>query len=164
MRGAYGVKGWVRIAPFVADGVVLDNVRRWWLIGDTQPQALSVQEVKRRTESILAKWVGCDTKEAADALKGRTIAVARSDFPVPGDGEHYVGDIVGYRVVNRQGIELGRISGLRAAATGADAAMQCLEVAGGQADQLLLIPLVDQYVESIERETQLIRVDWQRDW
>ncbi|MGZ8993976.1 MAG: ribosome maturation factor RimM [Candidatus Binatia bacterium] len=166
VRGAYGLKGWVRIAPFAADGIVLESVRRWWLLGGAKPLELSVQEVKRHTESILAKWAGCESKEAADALKGATIAVARSDFPALDEDEHYLNDMVGYRVINRQGLELGTICGVRSGdvENRSGAAAQWLEVSVGDQRDTLLIPLVDRYVEGIELEARLIRVDWEGDW
>ena len=113
VRGAYGLKGWVRVTPFAVDGSVLESVRRWWLLGDAEPRRLTLQEVKRHAESILAKWEGCESKEAADALKGGVVAVARSDFLALGEGEHYLSDVVGYRVVNREGRELGSVAGVR---------------------------------------------------
>ncbi len=166
VRGAYGLKGWVRIAPFAMDGVVLENVHHWWLLGGVEPLALTVQEVKRHTESILAKWAGCESKEAADALKGARIAVARSDFPALGEDEHYLSDMVGYRVINRQGIELGTICGVRSGDTESrsSAAAQWVEVRVGDQRDTLLIPLVDRYVDRIEPEGRLIRVDWESNW
>ena len=167
VRGAYGLRGWVRIAPFAADGVVLESVRRWWLLRGAEPLALTVQEVKRHAESILAKWAGCESKEAADALKGATIAVARSDFPAPAEGEHYLSDMVGYRVINREGLELGTICGVRTGDTetrSGGAAAQWLEVRVGDQRELLLIPLVDRYVEGIEPEDRVVRVDWESNW
>jgi 16S rRNA processing protein RimM len=158
VRGAYGLKGWVRITPFAVDGSVLEAVQHWWLLGDTEPRRLALQEVKRHAESILAKWEGCESKEAADALKGGVVAIARSDFPALGEGEHYLGDVVGYRVVNREGCELGRVAGVRSG-TGT----QWLEVEGDGSPSLL-IPLVDQYVEAIEPNAKMIKVDWQSDW
>ena len=165
VRGAYGLKGWVRIAPFAADGVVLENVRCWWLLDEEEPVALTVQEVKRHAESILAKWAGCESKEAADALKGTTIAVARSDFPALDEDEHYLSDMVGYRVINRQGLELGTICGVRSGTENRSGApAQWLEVRVGDQRETLLIPLVDRYVEGIEPEDRLIRVDWESNW
>jgi 16S rRNA processing protein RimM len=162
IRGAYGLRGWVRITPFAADGGVLEAVRQWWLLGKS-PAPLTLQAVKRHSESILAKWAGCENKEDADALKGGVIAVARSDFPVLQEGEHYLGDMVGYRVLNRQGADLGKVTGIRSGT-----ATQWLEVeqgaaAGGQGS-LLLIPLVEQYVEAIEPNARTVKVDWQNDW
>jgi 16S rRNA processing protein RimM len=159
VRGAYGLKGWVRITPFAVEGTVLEAVRHWWLVDGTEPRRLALQEVKRHAESIFAKWEGCESKEAADATKGGVIAVARSDFPALSEGEHYLGDVVGYRVVNREGCELGRVAGVRSGT-----ATQWLEVEGSDGGPSLLIPLVDQYVEAIEPKAKMIKVDWQSDW
>jgi 16S rRNA processing protein RimM len=159
VRGAYGLKGWVRVTPFAVDGSVLESAHRWWLLGDAEPRRLALQEVKRHAESILAKWEGCESKEAADALKGGIIAVARSDFPALGEGEHYLSDVVGYRVVNREGRELGSVAGVRSG-TGT----QWLEVEGDGSRPSMLIPLVDQYVDAIEANAKMIKVDWQSDW
>ena len=159
VRGAYGLKGWVRVAPFAADGSVLETVHHWWLLSGGEPKGLAVQEVKRHAESLVAKWEGCESKEAADSLKGGTIAIARADFPALSEGEHYLSDVVGYRVVNREGLELGTVSGIR---SGADA--QWLELHGSHKRESLLIPLIDQYVEAIEADARMIKVDWQSDW
>ena len=159
VRGAYGLKGWVRVTPFAVDGSVLESARRWWLLGSAEPRRLALQEVKRHAESILAKWEGCESKEAADALKGGVVAVARSDFPALGEGEHYLNDVVGYRVVNREGCELGSVAGIRSGS-----ATQWLEVEGDGGPPSVLIPLVDQYVDAIEPNAKMIKVDWQSDW
>ena len=160
VRGAYGLKGWVRVTPFAVDGSVLESARRWWLLGDAGPRPLVLQEVKRHAESILAKWEGCESKEVADAFKGGVVAVARGDFPVLGEGEHYLSDVVGYRVVNREGCDLGSVTGIR---SGTDT--QWLEVEGGGSRRpSLLIPLVDQYLDAIEPNAKMIKVDWQSDW
>ena len=163
VRGAYGLKGWVRITPFAADGGVLEAVRHWWLLGKS-PQPLTLQAVKRHADSVLAKWEGCESKEDADALKGGVIAVARSDFPALQEGEYYLSDMVGYRVLNRQGVDLGKVTGIRSGT-----ATQWLEIErGGPADgdrrSSLLIPFVDQYVEAIEANAETVQVDWQSDW
>ncbi len=162
VRGAYGIKGWVRIAPLAADGKVLESVLRWWLIRNSVADPLAVQQVRRHGESIVAKWQGCESREVAEMLKGASIAVARSDFPPPAEGEHYLSDVVGYRVVNREGVELGTVSGIRTAGAG----MQWLEVKSGVSgrEAILLVPVVDEYVDAIEVDTRMIKVDWQRDW
>lgn len=168
VRGAYGLKGWVHIAPFAADGVVLESVRRWWLRQGAAAEQLAVQQTRRHGESLVAKWEGCESREAADALKGATVAVARSEFPPLAEGEHYLSDVIGYRVVNREGVELGAASGLR---TGKNrdqggVVMLWLEVTSAVSEErgALLIPMVSEYVEAIEPDARLIRVDWQTGW
>lgn len=162
IRGAYGIKGWLRIEPFAADGTVLESVRHWWLLRGAVAEQLVVEQIRRHGESILAKWQGCDSREVAETLRSATIAVARSEFPPPAQDEHYLSDVIGYRVVNREGVELGTVSGLRTRS----AAMQWLEVTStsGNRETSLLIPMEDEYVEAIEPGARMIRVDWQGDW
>lgn len=161
VRGSYGVRGSVRIAPFAADGKVLEAVAGWWLIRGGSRERLSVQSCRRHGTAILAKWAGCESKEAADALKGATVAVARGEFPPLAEGEHYLSDLLGSRVVNRSGETLGEVAGLRANEV-AGVLRQWLEVT----DQAgtCLIPLVEPYVDEVDVAGRVIRVDWQRDW
>jgi 16S rRNA processing protein RimM len=161
VRGAYGVRGWMRVAPFATDGGVLEAVDDWWLIRGTEKRSVTVDSRRRHGTSLLAKLAGCETKEAADALKGATVAVARSRFPALPEGQHYLGDLLGSRVVNRTGEVLGEVSGLRANEV-AGVLRQWLEVADGTDTHL--IPLVEPYVDEVDVAAKVVRVDWQRDW
>ena len=162
VRGAYGIKGWVRIAPYAADGAVLLQQRAWWLKGASEPRALELTAVRRHTDQLVAKWDGCDSPESADALKGREVAVARSAFPPLADNEFYLADLVGARVVNRAGDELGKVQGLRS-----NGAQQLLEVwrdASAGETAAVLIPLVESYIDAVDVAQHEVRVDWQNDW
>jgi 16S rRNA processing protein RimM len=162
VRGAYGVKGWTRVVPYAAEGGVLLAVSDWWLMrGADGSERVAVEQCRRHGAAILAKLPGCETKEAADALKGATVAVARSAFPPLEPGEHYITDLLGSRVVNRAGEVLGEVIGLRDSQAAGEA-RQWLEVRD-QA-QIRLIPLVESYVDEVDVAGRVIRVDWQRDW
>jgi 16S rRNA processing protein RimM len=161
VRGAYGVRGWMRVAPFAVDGGVLEAVDDWWLIRGGDRQGVTVEGRRRHGTSILAKLPGCETKEAADALKGATVAVARNRFPPLPQGQHYLGDLLGSRVVNRAGEVLGEVSGLRANEV-AGVLRQWLEVTDGTDTHL--VPLVEAYVDEVDAAARVVRVDWQRDW
>jgi 16S rRNA processing protein RimM len=158
VRGAYGVKGWVRIALF-GDDTVLRQSPQWWLQGLRGTHSVAPEEQRRHGAALLAKWTGCESKEAADALKGVAVAVPRSAFPPAADGEFYWSDLAGCRVVNRGGEALGEVSGLRENAGG-----QWLEVSDEAGGNVLLVPLVAQYVDAVDPVARVIRVDWKRDW
>lgn len=161
VRGAYGVKGWVRVAPHAADGGVLEAVRDWWIVRAGHRQPVSVEACRRHGGAILAKWPGCETKEAADALKGVAVAVAREQFPPLPQGEYYLSDLLGSQVVNRTGELLGEVSGLRASEA-AGVLRQWLEVTDG--GEVHLVPLVESYVDAVDPAGKVVRVDWQREW
>lgn len=162
VRGAYGLKGEVRIAPYAADGAVLLQQRAWWLQRAT-PQRLEIAAVRRHKDQLLAKWNGCDSPESADALKGVEVAVARSAFPPLAENEYYLADLVGARVVNRAGDELGKVQGLRS--NGAQQLIEVVRDADADGDEpALLIPLVEGYIDAVDVAQREVRVDWQGDW
>lgn len=172
VRGAYGLNGWVRIAPR-ADGEVLLQSSLWWLLhGNSGGSAHNVAQSpvgvvkvvrsKRHAGNIVAKWEGCEGKDSADAFKGMLVGVSRAAFGPLGPGEYYWHDLIGARVVNRAGEDLGRI-----AALGEHGQGQWFEVVSGKVRRL--IPLVDQYVDAVDLDAGvgqigLVRVDWAGDW
>lgn len=157
VRGAYGIKGWVRIAPHSPDAEVLRANRHWWLRREDASEQVEVSGLRRHAGQLLAKWPDCETPEAAEALKGATVAVARSEFPPPRKGEYYWVDLIGALVVNRTGEELGRVRGLSN-----NGAQDLLEVA--DEERVYLVPMIERYVDGVDVAGRTIRVDWQRDW
>lgn len=159
VQGAYGVKGWVRVALRGSDGGVLQNVRTWWLLEPGGVRSVVPQSCKRHGAALLAKWAGCESKESAEALKGVALAVPRSEFPPAAQGEFYWADLLGCHVVNRVGDDLGVVAGLRENSGG-----QWLEVSNGPDDGVRLIPLVEQFVEGVDLSQRVVRVDWDNEW
>ncbi len=157
VRGAYGLKGEVRIQPFDADAAVLRLAPRWWLLGKQPAKSVDVVGVRRHGELLLAKWQGWDLPEPAEAIKGVLVAVPRADFPPLPEGEYYWSDLIGSNVVNRDGLKLGRV-----AAMSSNGAQDLLNVEGEHG--LLLVPLVPAYLDAVDVAGRLIHVDWQVDW
>jgi 16S rRNA processing protein RimM len=161
VRGAYGLKGWIRIAPHTAEADVLRATRKWWLAQDGRVHLVEVTGVRRHSGQLLAKWTGCESPEDAERLKGATVAVARQDFPPAPRGTIYWADVIGARVVNRTGEDLGTVRAMRN-----NGAQDLLEVArqGAGGEEVRLVPIVDAYVDRIDVEGRTITVDWQLDW
>lgn len=158
VRGAYGVKGWLKLVPFDADATVLRATRRWWVRSRKDAwHDVEVCGVRRHSDVLLAKWRGVEAPEEADAVKGAIVAVPRSAFPpLPAD-EYYWVDLVGAEVVNLEGTRLGRVRAVRS-----NGVHDLIDVAGSGGSHL--IPLVPVYVDEVDLPKRLIRVDWQADW
>jgi 16S rRNA processing protein RimM len=180
LRGAYGLQGWVHVQPHSGDADVLRGARQWWLrrpkpaaagsVGNEAATLLEITGVRAQGAALVAKWQGCDDPESAEALKGCGIAVSRARFPQLPPGQYYWVDLVGSQVINRAGLPLGVVSGLRS-----NGAHDLLEVAravahaapGGEGAApagVLLIPMVPAYVEDVDLAARCIRVDWEADW
>ncbi len=161
-NGAYGVRGSVRVIPFEG-GEVLATARHWFIRsirGDVKEVA--VKNIKMHGTVLLAQFEGVDTKEAADALRGH-ICVTREDFPEPEEGEFWAVDVIGCRVVNKEGVYLGNVTDV-----GTNTVQDIFKVEGGPKidgkDAVYLIPDVESYVLEIDLETETVTVDWQPEW
>lgn len=156
LRGAYGVKGWVRVQPHSAQAPVLRACRKWWLLGEP-PRTVQATGVRRHGALLVAKLQGCDTPEQADQWRGVPVAVSRAEFPPADEGEVYWVDLIGARVVNRRGVELGTVSEVLGSG-----AQDLLEVRHGE--RVLLVPMVARHVDEVDLGGRLVRVDWEADW
>lgn len=156
LRGAYGVKGWIRVQSHSAQAPVLRACRRWWLL-DEPTRAVQVIGVRRHGAILVAKLQGCDTPEQANRWRGVSVAASRAEFPPAGEGEVYWVDLIGARVVNRRGDELGTVAEVLSSG-----AQDLLEVRQGE--RVLLVPMVERHVDEVDLGERLVRVDWEADW
>lgn len=160
--GAYGFRGWVRIVPFES-GEVLEKVRAWTLIDQLGRQTpVVVKGLRRHGTGFIAKWDGCDTKEAADSLRIR-VAVARSAFPDAGEDAVWAIDLVGCEVVNLEGTVLGQLVDI-----GTNGAQDLLvieyEGEDGKKKRFMVPNVKDVYVHAIDVERKRIEIDWAPEW
>ena len=164
---AWGVKGWIKLQPLAADPQALLSARRWYLqpaehATSHVPPVLHVTQSKLHGGAVVAAARELPDRDAARALRGARVYVARSSFPRVGDDEYYWVDLIGATVVNRQGEPLGCVSSL--IDTGAHSVL-CVrrpdagpEVSDTQAERL--IPFVAAYVDSVDLAARRIQVDW----
>lgn len=162
--GAWGVKGGIKVRALSADPQALFSSKRWHLLPPDRPAApgapalptmLRIVQAREQGEHIVATCQELQDRTAAEALKGARILIPRSSFPTPDDGEFYWVDLIGLRVVNRAGVELGRVDTL------IETGPHCvLSIVGADPRHPVLVPFVDAYVDEVDRKAGTIRVDW----
>lgn len=156
VSGLFGVRGWVRIFSHTEPREAILDYRRWYLQKGGDWQEKKVAEGQRHGKSVIARLENVDDRDAAAVLIGSNIAVPRSDLPEPGDGTYYWADLVGLRVVNCDGAELGKVAYVME--TGANDVL----VTGG--DRERLIPFVaDKVILGVDFDKGVINVDWEWD-
>ena len=106
---------------------------------------------------LLAKLAGIESREQAQALKGKTISAPRAALPEPEEGIYYWADLVGLEVVNSQGLVLGVVKGMFS-----NGAHDVMELSG---DKPRLLPWVpDVVVKKVDLPERRIEVEWGSDW
>lgn len=166
--GAWGIKGWFKVQGYSQQADALFAAKRWYLksAGPKPAQrVLKMLSVRDHGEGIVAQSEAVDDRNAAEALRGFELFIARTDFPRAGDGEYYWVDLIGLEVVNRESQPLGRVIGL--IDTGPHSVLRILPpglVEPVKPDQERLIPFVASFVDEVDLAARQIRVDWGVDY
>jgi 16S rRNA processing protein RimM len=171
--GAWGIKGWIRVAPHARDPQALFSSRRWYVVPDdpsrpaaTLPGLLRITHSRSQGDTVVAAAQELPDRAAAEAMRGARIFVPRSSFPTAADGEYYWVDLIGLAVVNRQGEALGTVIDL--IDTGVHSVLRLRRpdatdtTAAAEAERL--IPFVGAYVDAVDLAGRRIVVDWGLDY
>ncbi|RXZ44911.1 ribosome maturation factor RimM [Crenobacter cavernae] len=157
VRGAFGVRGWVKIQANTEHADSLFDYSTWWLGRDGDWKPYRFEDGLLQPKAIAAKLQGVDGREAAEAMRGCEIAIPRSEFPEPDEDEFYWTDLIGLEVFTVDAVLLGKVAELME--TGAN---DVLVVVDGETRRL--IPFVDAVVKTVELEAGRITVDWGLDY
>src|ERR1035437_3314814 len=165
---AWGIQGWFKVLPYNADPEALFSSKRWFLLPSEKGAKtfsgvakLAIKEAKTHSDSIVASAHEVEDRTAAEALRGARIFVARSSFPPAEKDEYYWVDLIGLKVVNREGNALGVVKELLA--TGAQTVLLLNYEQDGMAQERM-IPFVSVYVDEVDLPARRILVDWQADY
>jgi 16S rRNA processing protein RimM len=157
----YGVRGWVKVHSYTESPENILAYEPWYLRPADKPnapwQVADVEEARDHGKGVVAKFEGCNDRDAAALLRGMDIAIQRAQLPPAEAGEFYWVDLVGLRVVTLDGTELGTVDHLME--TGANDVL----VVKGERERL--IPYVmETIVRDVDLDAGIIRVDWEADY
>jgi len=107
--GAQGIRGEVKVKTFTGDPEAIGD---YGPLGDARGDRLFRLKVHRlaKGDVVVASIKGIGDRNAAEALKGTELYVARDALPRPEPGEFYYTDLVGLKAVTTAGRELGAVS------------------------------------------------------
>jgi 16S rRNA processing protein RimM len=167
---AYGLKGWVKVAPHAHAGHGGDAMlaaKRWWLVKGREIKSARCLQSKVHSGTVVAHFAGCNDRDTSYALRGHTVHVSRSDFPkLASDDEFYWVDLIGLDVVNEAGEALGHVADM--IDNGAHSIMRVTFPSeakdGSPATGERLIPFVGVFVKTVDQAARKIIVDWGTDY
>jgi len=153
ITGLYGVRGWVKVYSWTEPREAIVGYSPWQVKIGGGWREMQVVDGRRHGKGVVVRLEGCDNRDVAATLLGAEIAIFRSQLPDTAAGEYYWTDLVGLKVVNREGVELGVVKNLME--TGAN------DVLVVQGERERLIPcLFGKVVVEVDLEHRLMRVDW----
>ena len=158
IANAFGIQGWVKIKASTQYEDSLDDYEVISLkLSDNQWVTKKIEKSFVRDGIFHAKFEGVDDRNAAFALRGATVAVARNEFPPLDEDEYYWVDLIGLTVINLENEPLGSVKNLME--TGAS---DILVVNDGEIERL--IPFVERHVIKVDMVNRQVIVDWGLDY
>jgi len=149
---AYGVRGWVKVRSYTDPPERLFDHRRLQLKAQGGLRAYRLEATGRSGGQLTAKLDGVNDRDMAQALRGATIWVPRSELPVRAPRDFYRADLVGCEVVNLAGRRLGVVQHF------IESPAQVLMVVRGATE--FWVPAVPQHVRKVDLQARLVTVDW----
>jgi 16S rRNA processing protein RimM len=151
--GVFGVRGWIRLRSHTVPPEGILRYRRWHIAG----REWQVADGHAQGETVVAGLEGLEDRDAALALRGSTVEVARSALPKPKKGEFYWTDVLGSEVVSTTGAKLGTLGSVTS-----NGAQDVMVVTG---ERQRLIPfVVGPIVKSVDPAAKQIIVEWELGW
>ncbi len=98
----HGVRGEVKIEPWADEAAFLTRFKRFYLDG----KPVRVLSCRVHKTMCIAALEGIDDVNAAMPLKGKILFIDRDDARLP-EGTVFIQDILGAKVVDESGAELG---------------------------------------------------------
>lgn len=159
VTGARGLKGEVRVKTFTENPADLAAYGR--LSDEVGKRSFEASVVARAGEQTIVRLSGIADREAATALKGTLLCVAREALPPTESGEYYHADLIGMRVELAAGGDLGTVRAVRDYGAGAliEVAIEPPPGARGGTPSSVLIPFTDRAVPVVDMMAGRIVVD-----
>lgn len=162
LKKPYGIKGWLWVFSHTEEHAAIFEMSPWYMKTATGFKPLTVKEWRTQGSGLVASFVEVPDRNVAETMNGTTIWVDKSSLPALADDEYYWSELVGLKVVNEQQECLGVIKSLFE--TGAHAMMSVVPSADSIDKESRLIPWHTTIVQSVNRETGVVLVAWEKDY
>lgn len=165
ITGAFGIRGWIKVSPYTETIDSLLDYSVWWLRrNEGEWREVEITEGHTAGGALTVKLKECADRNEAAKYKGMQIAIPRDHFPdlsESGEEGYYWSDLIGADVVNIQGENLGKVTGLLE--TGANDVLQVHDTDSLNKKERL-IPYVEPVIKEIDLASSRIIVDWGSDY
>ena len=108
VSSAVGLQGEFKLLSFMDDpfGVLEYSP----LLDDTGQPALVVTKAREHKGGLVVRAEGVPDRTAADKIMGLKLYVDRAELPEPDEDEYYITDLIGMKVIDTAGVEVGKVA------------------------------------------------------
>jgi 16S rRNA processing protein RimM len=148
VTGAHGTRGEVRLRSFATS---LDYGPLERSDGGPPLELLGLRPAK---DGLVARFAGVNDRNAAEALKGVELSVARERLPEPAEDEFYFADLIGLTAERPDGTPLGEVVAVHNFGAG-----DVLEVRLAEDGETVLLPFTRATVPEVDPASRRLVID-----
>ena len=150
-----GIKGEFRVNLYSQDSGNLKEGKVLLLERAEKSVSGAIEKVRYQKDKPVVRLEGIEDRNAAEDIRGMDISIYAKDMEELPEGEHYVRDLIGCKVVDlaQDGAEIGVLRDVIQ-----NTAQSVLDVSTPDGKQVL-IPAVDAFLRSIDEEAGVIEVE-----
>ncbi|HCU24892.1 MAG TPA: 16S rRNA processing protein RimM [Deltaproteobacteria bacterium] len=105
----WGIKGQLRFRSFNSESDLYTGLSAIYIEGEAEPRTL--EQARRHGRDWLFKLKDYENPETARELRGKILGLPRDQLPPLSEGEIYLNDLLGLKVVDSDGLEIGKVVG-----------------------------------------------------
>jgi 16S rRNA processing protein RimM len=151
---AHGIRGEICIKSHAESPSLFGSVPALYLRdGDKPPRSFAVRSWREHKGFVLLVLKGVADRDQAEALRGFEVLVREEDLPELDEGEHYLYQMLGCRVILEDGTDVGVLD------TFFETAGQDTWVIINEAGTEILLPAVPEFVLDVDLDAGVIVVD-----
>ena len=143
----HGIKGELKVYPLTDDIKRFKKLKYVLLDGEEK----KVLWCKLQNDKAILKLEGIDTMDAAEKLKTKYLQVKREDAVKLPEGGYFVVDIIGCKVIDTKGEEVGEVK--EVIFTGSN------DVYWVKGKKDIMVPVIDSVVKEIDVENSKIIIE-----
>lgn len=141
-----GIKGEIRVYPYLEQTRFSDLKE----IAVENGSPVSIEKIRADRNMLVIKLKGTDTRNEAEALRGKFLYLPEGEKPDLGEDCYYVEDLVGCKVYREDGSYAGELKEVT------HGAVQDLYNIVTEEGKTMLLPAVKAFIRSIDTEAKRI--------
>ena len=147
-----GIKGELRVQPLTEHAERFNGVREVALgESNTGDKVFEIQSVRIARDHVVLKVSGIDSREEADAVKGRYVLIPDEKAVKNPEDTYFIHDLIGMTVTTDKGVEAGEI-------------VDVVRLPGGdtwiikQGSREILIPGVKEFIRNVDVKGRTVEI------
>lgn len=151
----HGLKGEVKVFPTTDDVKRFDYLKSVYINTDSGLLELKVENARYFKQFVILKFEGIDDINDVEKYKKEDLYVSRKDAIPLEEGQYYIADIIGLKVIDEEGMDIGVVSDVYE--TGANSVYV---VKGNENvdNKELMLPNIDECIKEVNLKENYIKV------